>query len=257
MKAIEQNGNQVFSFERYWALLETYLTENGKTIGIYTAAFFGFTILVELFIGTKFEDEVEAPALLIYMFMMGIMALGPAISASLMFSSMQGKAGRINTLMLPASHTEKFLVRTTVYLVLFAISTIIVMALGEGVRYLCSPMNYRSVYQLLMDVNMHISFSWHFIIVSVLSSHAVYTLGSVLWPRKSFVKTLAVTAALSVVFSILIPWSLIRDYSDYLLDIDVSEVQVFIYAITYAYAAAAYVAAFILFRKSQVVQRFM
>jgi hypothetical protein len=258
MKSINQNGNQVFSFERYLALLKTYMIENGKTIALYTAVFLGITILIESFLGIKVH-VYEATGPIVNLYTYAVLTMGTALSSSLMFSSMQDKAGRIGTLMLPASHAEKFAVRTTVYLILYVITVAIVLLIGEGVRYICSPSNFNAIAILNLgdefDSVTFFRFSWCLLIAGAISSHSTFTLGSILWPRKSFLKTYAACTIIQIVLSIILPLTLFRDYIEYILLN--GSVETWIYASSFVYSAILYVIAFILFRRAQVVQRFM
>jgi hypothetical protein len=258
MKSINQTGNQVFSFERYLALLKTYLIENGKTIGLYTVVFFGITILIESFLGLKLQ-EYETALPLIGMYIFCVITMGTALSSSLMFSTMQDKAGRIGTLMLPASHVEKFAVRTTVYLILYIITATIVIFIGEGVRYLCAPQDYvgcLDILKVLRDETF-LKYAWLILSSSVVSSHAIFTLGSILWPRKSFLKTYAVMVAIQIAIAIIVPISIVGDYFNSITGIDIESYKIWMYLFSLAYSAVFYVIAFILFRRAQVIQRFM
>ena len=263
MKAIDQLGSQTFSFARYTALLKTYLAENGKTLGLYTAALIGVSVLVGAFIGynfapERFTYERRVSVVMMSMYITFAYSFCFSISASLMFSSLQTRASRISTFMLPASMLEKYLVRLTVYLFVFAICFIIAMLCGEGVRLLASPEGTMSVfegYHYVFEQIRHEELTTRFALYSVgsmFAGHGLYTLGSALWPKHSFFKTFVASIVISVIFVTIMPSDFInRILHDIIFEGWTSVVVVYIWAIV------LYVLAWWRFSTTQIVQRFM
>jgi uncharacterized membrane protein len=264
MNAINQTGNQAFSFARYSALLKTYVTENGKTLALYTAVLIGISILVGAFIGnnlttdTRISGDPRVGEIMMGAYIYAAFSFCLAISASFMFSSMQSRSSRISTLMLPASMAEKYLVRYTVYFILYIASFIIATLFGEAARLLASPSDTPCIFSEIGTLFSYLSqakvttFLVLYLIGAVLSNHSFYTLGSSLWPRHSFFKTFIASIALGMVMVIIIPSEQLILFSEAFKDRNWS-----ILALIYIWAAVCYLLSWLRFRSTQIVQRFM
>lgn len=129
---------------------------------------------------------------IIYLSVSGwLFCLGLTIFGSLTFSSMSSKKGRIATIMQPASMTEKFLLRMIIYL----IGGVLMLIAGFMTGVLVCQLVYGGG-RLMME-NFGFFFSsadipWKLtlaIILTILFGNSLYTLGSALWPRLSWLKT--------------------------------------------------------------------
>jgi hypothetical protein len=264
MNAINQKGAQTFSFARYAALLKAYLVENGKTFALYTAVLFGISILVGGFCGynfgypNRFTGDPHTSAILMYMYISIAYSFCFSISASLMFTSLQTRASRISTFMLPASMLEKYLVRYTVYFVIFVVCFILAMLCGEAVRLLSSPAGTPSILEdsktmyMLYSVNHSGPYLFFYLIGSAFTTHALYTLGSALWPKYSFFKTFVLSMAFGILLVSVLSAHFMTDYVESLYNNSLVTL-----ISTYVWAAALYYLSWWRFRTTQIVQRFM
>jgi hypothetical protein len=264
MNSINQTSNQTFSFARYSALLKTYIIENGKTLGLYTAVLIGISILVGALIGNnlstdnRFSGDPRVADIMMGTYIYMAFSSCLAISASFMFSSMQTRSSRISTLMLPASMAEKYLVRYTVYFFLYIASFIIAALCGEAGRLLASPSGTPSIFSEIGKIFSYLSqskvttFLILYLIGAVLSNHSFYTLGSSLWPRHSFFKTFIVSIAFGMILVIILPSELLILFSEAFKHCNWS-----ILALLYVWTAVCYLLSWIRFRSTQIVQPFM
>lgn len=263
MNAINHSGSQVFSMQRFAALLKTYFIENGKTLGLYTATLIGLTMLVGYFCGHTISGDAnigninEGSLALMIMYVMFAGMFGVAISASLTFSSLQTRASRIATLMVPASMLEKFLVRIVVYLFAFAFCFIVAVLCGEGVRILFSGNNSITMFSALAEI-ITLKNSLY-VIASVLTTYGFYALGSAMWPKYSFFKSFVVQIILQIILgSIMLSYVLTHPH---FMVVHNDQIEVcdswLLIALQFAFVILFFGLAWWRFSKTQIVQRFM
>lgn len=148
----------------------------------------------------------------IFLFVFGTM------SASLMWSEMKDKQGRIYTLMNPATTFEKFLAKFIVYVIAFLVIYLLGVFIAETVRYLI----FSNVYPDAGVTPLYLSFSYPketFDMIWVLSSvdkpvlfflclylmiQSFFVLGSSIWPNRSFIKTFLVFGCITAAYLIII-----------------------------------------------------
>lgn len=256
MNSLNQTASQFFSMPRYTALLKAYLAANGRALMLYTIALIGLSVLVGACLGynlgtrNQFVGDTGASLVFMASYIATAISVCFAVSASLMFTSLQTRASRIATFMFPASLFEKYIVRLTVYLVLFAICFVFAMLCGECTRMLTSAGDNGSIFTEYMNV-LTGSFVAYYI-GTTLAGHAIFTLGSSLWPRRSFFKTAVAWMAIAIVIAIFTPISMVR----YMTEAMVRENWLYIIG-TYVFAIAVYYLAWLRFSRTQIVQRFM
>ena len=120
-----------------------------------------------------------------------IVSIAMTVFGSLTFSSLSSKKRRISTFMLPASLSEKYFQRMLVYLV----GGTLTLLIGCMFAILIAQITFAgsAFLEILKDWN-HIWDGESFYItmigcVSVILGNAIYTLGSSLWPKLSWIKT--------------------------------------------------------------------
>lgn len=149
------------------------------------------------------KDEAAAGCAVFYAFAFPI-AL--AISASFMFEELSTKQKRIATLMTPGTMLEKYLVRFIIYI----IGTTILFGAGcliaDYIRYIVFSLSYIGCdivhpidfvygWKWIMTLNNNMYYIT-FYLAWVLFGASLFTLGSSVWPRVSFVKTFGAIAAI-------------------------------------------------------------
>lgn len=129
-----------------------------------------------------------------------------ALGASLLFSDMSRKEGRISLLMIPATAFEKFLPRfilafpvvlTIVILGFFTLSYGQILGFGYHTGLWTSPVNPFG------PLNQPINIASTFFLLSIfLFNEALYMFGSIAWPKYSFIKTFGIMVAGMILISI-------------------------------------------------------
>ncbi len=211
------NNNNTFLL-----LVKKELTDNRKPILLGLVGIWATFILLGGFLG--YAGSYIAVEILLFIFFAGMLL---SIGSSLAFSNMKSKEGRINTLMLPASVEQKFLVRWLAAVPILYLVVLFGCFLGDwtrlGVFRLMSSLNVYPVsttpHGLLHEQSLsgleyirlnfeHEPQSIGFLIVTVfliaLLMQALYFFGAILWPKLSFIKTWAASQALEVVAGIII-----------------------------------------------------
>lgn len=191
-----------------------------------------------------------------------IMSLGVSVFGSLTFSSLGSKRGRISTFVLPASLSEKFALRTLVYFV-FGLLTLIV---GFMIAILIAQLSFGGFDVIWSKIPTHIESTEDVLIIVfvgllLLVTNALYTLGSALWPRLSWLKTWIVMTVLQWILGIMLMVGLFNDqnffrFLDSVFNNGTSTLSIFI-ALECVVIVACWIGAWFRFRNTQIVQMFM
>lgn len=207
-----------FSFRRFRSLLHKEMVEHGKQYLLRTLTIFGLLLFFMLCIGlqackryTRYPTDFTAdPAWgeLWPLFFIALSLCG-MIAASLTMEPMQHKTGRIAHLLLPATPFEKFAVRWIIHTVGFLAVFLLSFLAADLLRVLL----FRAIYP---NVQLTVPFDFLHLVderggnyapfreaeplwlctAIYLVDQAWFVLGSVVWPRKSFMKS---TVSLTVI----------------------------------------------------------
>ncbi|MDE5849309.1 MAG: hypothetical protein K2H38_04130 [Muribaculaceae bacterium] len=191
-----------------------------------------------------------------------IVSIAMTVFGSLTFSSLSSKKRRISTFMLPASLSEKYFQRMLVYLV----GGTLTLLIGCMFAILIAQITFAgsAFLEILKDWN-HIWDGESFYItmlgcVSVILGNAIYTLGSSLWPKLSWIKTWLVVMVIQWIGGIFLITGLFSgiDFA-YLVKIFDSG-EVLFWCITSIMAIMIIVCWYFAWRRfhnTQIIQRFM
>lgn len=274
-----------FSFNRFCRLLAAdwkinrgqYIRISAAAIGCYLAV----AILVSVFAIQALNNDLNKMVSIDSSFMkveyMGyytlasffITCLGLTILGSMTFISMNSRAGRISTIMLPASMTEKFLLRFLIYF----IGGVVLLNVGFFIGELAACLLFAGIDLFKMfPVNMFdtpgitpgiVGKAIIITTLPMLLGNAIYSLGSALWPKTSWVKTWVVLQILWLLFAFTGAFGLFNIIFDFfkliVMDIRGNEDLLFwcYTAVFIALIAGCWVIAWWRFRNTQIVQRFM
>lgn len=200
-----------FEWKRFTAIFTRYISEHGKTLlgGIGVTA--GILILLALLMGrsysevpaelkealsdnefNSYERPVIATALGMEMMMFyGVFNIFVMIAGSLTFSSLKSKTRRINALMIPATKSEKYFTLIIIYTLLADVGFFIACVAADIVHSLASGLPTIWAGLSYLNVPEDATF-WKAVTIMMLApmfNQAVYTLGSSLWPKRSFLIT--------------------------------------------------------------------
>lgn len=257
-----------FNLKRFGAVLGQYFSSNKRQLIGGTIVILGLLTLIAFAIGSVMEDEAtdfntvgyyensvakytETPYVELLTFSM-CFGLFSMISASLTFSSFKSKKHRITSLMLPAAKSETFLSRVLIYTILGNIMFVICAIIADALR---SALVYGPTIWTVISDNVDILDSKFILmfICNTLLNQSIFTLGAAMWPRNSFVKTFV--ALFVVMMSVLCVGALdiVDGIFDFLFDFSFSTHS----AVSFAMSIVFYLLAWLRFKHTQVVQRFM
>ena len=211
--------NQIFDWNRFVAALRKEVVENWRTLLFSAIGIYGvlaiFMILGNIIHG---DDDFTGVIKFRYLFVYMVFSFGGIIVASLAFRGLKTKTGRIELLTSPSSTFEKFLVNTVIYVLGFIVAFPICAQLADLTRILIllpwgefdvpGPINFvNTIHQFAFQQELwdHSTCAWLEVgmCVGALACPGLYLLGSILWPRLSFLKTFAALYAVEFVVFIL------------------------------------------------------
>lgn len=268
--------NNSFSCSRIRYLIRRYFNENYRQLSMAIGVVFGIMLFFGITINKTIDDydHFNGTGAVLWIVLFCIISFSMSVIGSLTFSSMSTKPKRIVAMMIPASKAEKFVSLLLIYNLilpfLIILSALLVDAL-TSLLFLHQPFfiqllgNMGKFFMELkgFDYGLEIFFGVLAVIsVSLLSSMAIYTLGSALWPKKSFIKTFCVLFAVQVFMPYIIPVDLMAKIIRNIRDAELDHLRVHILAwgaivLGYAFTGLIYWLAWIRFRSTQLIQKFM
>lgn len=260
------NSNDKFNIRRAAMLLRHDLMEQRRNLILGAGTAIGFLILIAAMICRNLSDNVTYSAPLALTMLIPLIgtwiAIVMAVAGSKTFSSMRNKPGRIATMMLPATPGEKFAVGVTIYTVIADIVFIAGILVTLLVVWVLTSVPPTRILADIMPSSLH---QWEMATVSclwLLISQAIYTLGSAIWPRHSFLKTFGALFALMLTWMFFIPSISLEWLTDMLSRFDWENIsEHVIFAITIVAEIGQiiiiYAFAYCRFRRMQLCQRFI
>lgn len=229
--------NQTFNWSRFVATLRKEVVENKRTLLFSVICIYGFLTLMMILgnlitsaAGVTIDSLTNKVPQMVTCIILSLVII---ISASLSFRNLTTKAGRTSLFTSPSSSLEKYLVNVLIYVVGILVAYIVCAQLADLTRmailwYFKSdtfavpgPINYLNIYNdyctclaVLDDTPVKIMQDMGWIMFfGTLASAGTYMLGSIVWPRLSFLKTFAAIYALEFVLFVIgiIAFALIGD----------------------------------------------
>ena len=222
--------NNSFSISRFALLLKKDFTENIRLYAIGSVSLlFGLATLMVLGSPLICLPAEEGGAIFATFPIYYLFCLSLCIAASMMFPQFRTKQGRLSVFMLPATNAEKYAEQIFTNIFCFALMFVACVIAAEGIRMVVAPWVWGDV-EASFVVNLG-SYVDHFaisipkeavafaqafaelgitpglfigvIVAGNLCSLGVFTLGAMLWPKYSFIKTYVAIYILQIAFSIL------------------------------------------------------
>lgn len=265
-----------FSWSRVGLLIRRYFSENSRQLLMTLGVVFGIMLFFGLTINKSAGDysKFDGTGAILWMILFCIISFALIIVGSLTFSSMSTKPKRIVAMMVPASKSEKFVSLLIIYNVMAPIAIILSALLVDVLTSLVFMHEPYFIHFLgtLGDFFSSIKREDYgfevmlgiiaFVGGSLLCSLATYTLGSALWPKKSFIKTFCVLFAFQMIIPMIIPGNLSLRLIEWIRDFDFENINLHILAwsviaVYYAFAGFIYWLAWRRYRSTQVIQKFM
>ena len=207
--------NQIFNWSRFTAALRKELTENWRTLalislGIYL--WYSLSMIINNITEMNGHQSFNP-------FMFGLVA---AILASLAFRKLGSKNGRVDLFTSPSSTTEKFVTNVLIYVIGAFVMFALCFQLADVTRWAVmsllntqmgiesvAPTNFIDFFKMDLrfknadEIITAQSFMFETIFVG-----SVFFLGSVLWPRRSLLKTATVLLVITLakmIFLVILP----------------------------------------------------
>lgn len=250
-------------------LVKKELVDNRKPLMLGLTGIWATYILLGAFLGYV---KSMVPVELFLFFFFGGMIL--TIGASLAFNNMKSKEGRINTIMLPATVSQKFIVRWIATVPLLMTVVLLGVLLGDWARIIVYKIVlHMSDYTPAYDSAYVDTTALAFIasnyrhepegigimitcgVWGALCSQAIYFLGAVVWPKLSFIKTWAATQVLGVILSLFCVPFLMHLKLDFAFDLSYAGVVWIINILGLAFCVALYWLSFERFKRSEVIYK--
>ncbi|MGN0214761.1 MAG: hypothetical protein ACI4AH_08160 [Muribaculaceae bacterium] len=272
----------LFSISRFWLLLKKDFTENYRLFSIGALSMlFGLTTIMVLFSPVMIKPELDGPLgfSISSVPFAYIYAIGCCISASLMFSPMRTKQGRISLFTLPATSFEKYLEQFLVFVIGFTVVYFACVEVAELLRCLLAPLFWNllgnhdaALYGKYINhfcslrvfdaadklIFSNIGISGNVLLLAVFLGFvvdvAIFTLGAVLWPKYSFIKTYAASYVIGIVAGFVgIIAVIINPFRCCVVEHCLSTLLYAVVAIQTVVAVALFVASYILFKRKNVI----
>ena len=188
--------NDNFNASRFWAYLNKLLVERWRTNLLRVAILFGCMVIIELWMASVSYDRDEtsydrAAGLLFPIFSIILLVSG-CFFASEILSGARRKAERIGALTFPVTPFENWLARWTISIPLYLVCFLVCMYVADGIRvvlfsaiYPKTSIEFISIwggeeYDREVLFNAWLVYFW---------CTAVYALGSILFVKRSILKT--------------------------------------------------------------------
>lgn len=263
-----------FSWSRVWFLIRRYFNENFRQLCMTLGVMFGIMLFFGITINRTIGNFDDGAGMVLWLIFFGIISFALTVVGSLTFSSMSTKPKRIVAMMVPASKAEKFVSLLTIYNIftplLIVFCALFVDALTSLI-FLHKPFFIQLLkyagdfFATLKGENYGLEIFFGIlsgVVGSLTCSMATYTLGSSIWPKKSFIKTFCVLFAIQVFMPFFVPIDLSASLIRWIRDIDIDEMSVHVMAwggvaLIYLFAAFLYWLAWRRYRSTQLIQKFM
>lgn len=258
-----------FNIHRCLTLIRLHLSEQKRPLTALFAITAGLFTLISLLLSISARANLQADETSYTPYMIKaaeitsfslMFPLYAMITGSMTFKCMKNKSSRIKMMMLPAMKSEKFIALTVIYTL---IADLGFLAAWFSADLLLSIFNmsrplwaYTIVYTTASNASVIKAVSLALMVP--LTGQALFTLGSIIFPRRPFLLTFCSLIVLSVV--VMIPMSFIFVTHPYLLELIFFPFFMSYgsaIAISLAIIALIYLLAWWRFRNMQVVQRFL
>lgn len=205
-------SNKAFSSDRFMALVKADFSANKAnymklaigTVGVFAAIALLISIFTVMDINSlkhasdmtgqtldgAIQSRQNTGGMTYFTISMWVLSIGLTVLGSLTFSNLSSKRSRIASFMIPASQTEKFILRFLTYFVAGTILLLISLAVGMAICQIAFGGAGEAMKEICVFFNQ--DFSGYivaaFLLMAILGN-SLYALGSVIWPKLSWIKT--------------------------------------------------------------------
>lgn len=257
-----------FSFSRFVDVCRKDMAENWKNYALRIAMMYGVLAIVLVWNGyyvykNGWQDINLGP----FVFMFGLWGFG-LLSASFTMEKLKSKTGRLSALMLPATPFEKYFSRWFIFTVLFLVVFLFVFRMADCTKALI----YSAIYPENTSVGV-ISLARLFqgevynrnnpeflsmIIAAYFFFQSCFVLGSSIWPKNSFIKTMAAGVVIFGFYFLSVAWVVkyvvSGGFSNAPHISNETAINIFC-AVAIAFALLNWVIAYFRFKESEIINR--
>lgn len=257
-----------FSFSRFVNVCRKDVAENWKTYMLRLAMWYGVLAVVLVWNGFYvyrygWQDINFGP----FVFMFGLWGFG-LLGASYTMEKMKSKTGRLSTLMLPATPFEKFFSRWFVFTVVFLVAYLFAFRMADCTKALI----YSAIYPenasvgvtplaRLFEGDVYNRKNPEFqgvLIAAYFFFQSCFVLGSSIWPKNSFIKTVAASVVIFVSYFLIVGFVVKYVVSGHLSafsDISQETVINILYVVVTTFTLLNWVLAYYRFKESEIINR--
>lgn len=235
--------------------------ESRKSVLLALASIFGMTIVIGSIFGYNGAGRSVSEVVVLGF---ALIVAGYAIT-SMAFQDLNGKQRRIATIMLPVSQHEKYIIRWIIFGPVLTLLLVAAFYVGDMARIGVGCLRYglilgENYYRIVnpydvLDMRTGIKLEYREIWTvasSYLFFHSLFFFGAVLWPKISFLKTIAAIWALNMLLTFI---GIIVVKHIYVITFDIKTTMIVSNSIHTLVAIVIYILAYVRFKRSQVVYK--
>lgn len=268
-----------FSLRRVGLLVKKDIAENKKSLFLKIGLMYGVIVMISILISLGFSgnyydvesyricnflNDGEDPSwdmqMSVYQF---FFVLFGCLSAASVFENMKDNKSRLSTLMIPATMLEKYISRLLLFVIAFVPVFILGCLLGETIRYISMSAIYHDCEMLKY---MSLSYIWQYVsdedfwlmVLGIVFWQSVYTLGSSIWSKNSFLKTFVAVwiVLLALTLFLVIVAVIVFDFDKkYDADVFLNLPDALGYIMIVGAILFNYVLAYFRYKESEIIQR--
>lgn len=205
--------NNFFSLSRFAKVAKKDFMENYKTNALRIIMLYSVITVILLWAGFlrynngQEDSSINYPMSLVLAPIFALLLDGTLfLYASFMMDGMKTKTKRISFLMNPATTFEKYIYRWIMATILFFAIYLVVFMLADYTRVIIYSIAYPDLYiepfsilkskEVIMDGNVF------FFLSSTFAVQSFFVLGSTIWHKNAFIKTVAAVTVIAIVYSL-------------------------------------------------------
>lgn len=197
----------IFHNNRYAMIYNKLWIENQKSLSIILGGYFGACIIFGILFGIS-GSIPNVTNFGVYIFLSG---LAISLATARLFTEFTSKEGKISMLMLPASASSKFLTRFIALIVcsaIFCVAGYFVFQLSDMISFQMRFDGWPAFYNPFEDWTYYKTQALFLLIALFMFTESIFIYGAVVYPKKSFLKTIGVLALIGICLVLLITWTI-------------------------------------------------
>lgn len=267
------NHSHIFSTQRFTATLRRDWVMERNAWALRILAMLGVMTVIALIISwisheinelNDIDSRIRIEQYVLAFACWMLVSLFTTLGASLFLNGYATPGQRLNQLMSPASTFEKFCSRFVICIIGVFVVTAVCWEIADGIRILVTrhivhtwAAPHVSLIEATRTVTGKIGFGYA---TGFISAQAVYALGSCIWPKNSFLKTLGAMCVLQFIFGMAMGFSSAWFAESGLvgagsLHLTLPDMQTFYVAGIIAVSIFCYAIAYMRMREDEIIQR--